>query len=69
MFGLAIQIIDDFRNAPNITADQKINRNKILSSLRIDTTLRRADYAKFYQDIESSKADYLEVINICSEYL
>jgi len=36
-----------------------------VSTLRIDSILRRADYARFYSDIEGAKADYLEAINIC----
>jgi len=36
--------------------------------LRIDCILRRGDYAKFYSDLETAKADYQQVIEICAEH-
>jgi tetratricopeptide (TPR) repeat protein len=36
--------------------------------LRIDCILRRADYAKFYNDIENAKTDYTEAIKLCLEF-
>lgn len=34
----------------------------------IDCYLRKADYAKFYTDIEMAKDDYHSVINICERF-
>ena len=39
-----------------------------MACLEIDCTLRSAEYAKFYQDIENSKKDYLKVIQLCRLY-
>lgn len=35
----------------------------------IDCILRRGEYAKFYNDIETAKQDYLEAIEICKEFI
>ena len=80
-FSLAIQIINDFLagnalegeadqigGGDKLTEDQKKERNKVVSALRIDCILRRADYAKFYNDIENAKLDYSEVIKMCHEF-
>ena len=40
----------------------------MLSSLSIDITLREADYAKFYQDVEAAKSGYERAIEYCKEY-
>jgi tetratricopeptide (TPR) repeat protein len=34
----------------------------------IDCYLRKADYAKFYTDIEMAKDDYQSVIKICEKF-
>jgi hypothetical protein len=52
---LALQIIDDFQKGllkpeVSLTDEQQNNRGKLLSSLLIDTTLRKADFAKYYCD-------------------
>lgn len=72
-FGLCEQILNDFQAGDllkdaSLTDEQKNTRNKVTSALKIDTTLRRADFAKFYQDLDSSMADYSEVINICKQF-
>jgi hypothetical protein len=59
-FGLALQIIEDFHVGqlmPNttMTEESKKSRGNVLSALTIDTTLRRADYAKFYCDGDQAK--------------
>ena len=56
-FGLALQIAEDFiagKILPDmsLTDEQQKGRAKTLSSLLIDSTLRRADFAKFYSDGE-----------------
>ena len=43
-------------------------RSKIISCLVIDSLLRRAEYAKFYQDVQSAIQDFTEVIKRCQEY-
>ena len=34
----------------------------------IDCTLREADFAKFYQDLNIAKVDYQKVIDLCKKY-
>ena len=34
----------------------------------IDCTLREADFAKFYQDLNIAKDDYQKVIDLCKKY-
>jgi len=70
-FGLCEQIVNDFRSGAllaGLTQEQKLSRDKVTSNLRIDMTLRRAEYCKFYNDLESSKQDFLAVIELCREF-
>lgn len=46
----------------------KKERAKALSGLKIDTTLRRADFSQIYGDIENAKIDYANVIKLCEEF-
>lgn len=39
-----------------------------MSSLRIDIVSRRADYARFYQDVDTATVDYKEAIDLCKQY-
>jgi hypothetical protein len=34
----------------------------------IDCTLREADFAKFYQDLNIARDDYQKVIDLCKKY-
>ena len=72
-FGLALQIIEDFREGTllpdvSLTEEQIKSRDSVLSALLIDTTLRRADYAKFYCDGDQAKTDFTDVIKLCDQY-
>ena len=40
----------------------------MLSSLRIDSALRTADYAKMYQDVVNASDNYKKVIDLCVEF-
>lgn len=48
--------------------EQKELREKVLSCLMIDCYLRKADYAKFYTDIEMATDDYQNAIRICQKF-
>lgn len=52
-----------------MTDEQKDERKKMVSNLMIDCILRRGEYARFYNDIETAKQDYLEAIEICKEFI
>lgn len=62
-FGLCEQILDDFRKGlllkeKSLTNDELQTRDRLVSALCIDSTLRRADFLKFYNDTENAKKDY-----------
>lgn len=72
-FGLCEQILNDFVNgqlltSSNWSSEQTAARTKLVSNLMIDSIIRRAEYAKFYQDLDSSIQDFTMVIKICKEY-
>lgn len=54
--------------ANSISDEQKKNRDKLVSCLRIDCLNKRADYAKFYGDIEGAKEDYMVTLDIIKEF-
>jgi gamma-glutamylcysteine synthetase len=72
-FSLALQIIEDFKSGqivPEVplTEEKKTERGKLLCSLLIDATLRRADFAKFYCNGDEAMQDFLDVIKLCEIY-
>lgn len=68
---LAEQIINDFRTCQLLkesTPEKVAARSKILSNLLIDNVLRRAEFLKFYNDLQGSQEDFHMVIQLCKEY-
>ena len=71
---MTIQLADDFLSGSLLmdqsllTQEEKDARQEVLSSLKIDCILRRADYSRFYQDLEQAVPDYKEVIDLCMKY-
>ena len=63
-----MQILDDWLSVSGLSEAQSALRNKLVSSLKIDCVLRRGDYAKFYSDLETAKADYSQVLEICAQH-
>jgi hypothetical protein len=52
----------------NLSDEQQKERNQITSALMIDNIMRRGEYAKFYQDLESASQDFTMVIKICNDF-
>ena len=73
-FGLCLQIVEDFisgkisDDTASLTPEQKSTREKVLSCLMIDCFMRKADYAKFYTDIDMATDDYQSAIRICQKF-
>lgn len=71
--GLSEQILNDFRNGllvpdQKLNADQLETRKRITSNLMIDTIMRRGEYGKFYQDLDSAAQDLEMVVKLCKDY-
>ena len=72
--GLCEQIINDFKSVSLLPKESEVSdvkkalRSKIMSCLVIDSLLRRAEYAKFYQDVPAAISDFTEVIKCCKQY-
>ena len=65
------QIVNDFRNCSflkDANEEKKSLRGKIMSNLMIDSVLRRAEYGKFYNDMDASVQDFNQVIELCTAY-
>ena len=52
----------------SLTQEQQTTREKVLSCLIIDCFMRKADYAKFYTDIDMATEDYQNAIKICEKF-